>query len=726
MFKSLFTRVSYFSVLASFFYCATTYAFINKDADPQNCTSCHQSAVSSWMKSDHAKAMDVATKKTVLGDFNNAKATHYSQKARFYTEKNNFFMEMNHENKTSVYKIKYTFGHYPLQQYLIETQNGKYQVLPFSWDSRTKAEGGQRWFVMYEDEDIKAQDRLHWQQPLQSWNGMCADCHSDGLKRNYDKDKGTFDTTFDNINVGCQSCHGKMNNHTKDKNAIIKNSRNQPKIINNWLRKVGERTASWQGEKRDNSFMDTCFACHSLRSPLTNGIKPEHAFLDQFSPSFIIPPLYHADGQIKEEVYVYGSFLQSKMYKAGVNCIDCHDQHTMKIKVPDNGLCLQCHSAEVFNQPTHFKHEEGSEGSKCVNCHMPTNRYMGVDDRRDHSFKIPRPHLSTANDTPNACTNCHEDKDNNWAAAKLEQWHGKPKALSKTYTDFLRLQSGKRLQLAQHLAIVNDKNLNDIVRATALTGLVNTTPQLSNEQIKPWVASDKPLIRLAIAQTGQLVPPNERHLAFATLLSDKYKSVRIAAANQLIGNTQVNAEVMKKAFDELMLSNDINTWRGEGNLNESMIHYGSGNRDKAIAALKNAINVDPYFSVPYLNLADIYKTMGDSVNEAKIYQQALKTSPLDGMVHYSYGLYLIRNKDTVNAIESFKQAIKLDPTNAQYIYLYALAQDSVGKTKQALMQLRMMITKVDNPQQLAQLGLSFSQKLRDQKSYQFFGRFMQQ
>ena len=715
----------YFTALVVLFFSANTFAYINKDSDPQNCVSCHEAAVSAWEKSDHAKAMDIATTKTVLGNFNNVKFEHYSQKARFYIEDNTFFMELNHEGKSSIYEIVYTFGHYPLQQYLIKTDKGKYQVLPFAWDSRAKKEGGQKWFVIYEDEDIKQQDRLHWKQPLQNWNGMCADCHSDGLKRNFTIEKSSFDTSFDNINVGCLSCHGKMNNHTKNK-SIVKNTRTQPKVINSWLRKVGKKTARWQGEKRDNSFMDTCFACHSLRSPITDGIDPKHAFLDQFTPSFIAPPLYYADGQIKEEVYVYGSFLQSKMYKAGVNCIDCHDQHTMKIKAQNNGLCLQCHSAEVFNKYTHFNHKAGSEGSKCVNCHMPTNRYMGVDDRRDHSFKIPQPHLSSKNNTPNACTNCHEDKDNEWAAENLKKWHGKPKALSTTYSDFLSLQRGVPIQLAQHIAIINDENLNDIVRATAIVALVNTTGSLSNNVISPWVHSNKPLLRLAIAQIGRLIPANEQQLAFTQLLSDKYKSIRVAAANQLMGFDIVDAETMKKAFNELMLANNINAWRGEGNLNQSIIHTSSGHINKAVVSLQNAIKVDPYFSAAYINLADVYKNMGDTKNETKILLQALKAVPLDAMVHYSYGLHLIRSNNKANAVKAFSKAIKLEPSNPQYVYLYVLAKDSLGQTKQALMQLRLLITKVNNPEQLAQLGLSFSQKMGDQKSYHFFTQFLQQ
>jgi Tfp pilus assembly protein PilF len=213
-------------------------------------------------------------------------------------------------------------------------------------------------------------------------------------------------------------------------------------------------------------------------------------------------------------------------------------------------------------------------------------------------------------------------------------------------------------------------------------------------------------------------------MSYASLLSDEYRSVRVAAANQLLGIKNLQSDALVKAVDELLTSNDINSWRGEGNLNQSMVHYNKGQLDKTITSLKNAIKVDPYFTASYINLADVFKNTGDSLNEKQTFKQALAAMPNDGMIHYSYGLYLIRNKEKSQAIQSFKTAVKLEPSNSQYIYLYVLANDNIGKTKQALMQLRMMIKKVDAPQQLAQLGMSLSQKTADRKSYQYFANMM--
>lgn len=694
----------------------------------EQCVACHQNQVNDWKKSDHAKAMDIASPSSVLADFNGATFEHYGQSAKFTTKEGKYWATISRGETTQKYQLDYTFGHYPLQQFLVKTDGGRYQVLPFSWDSRTKSEGGQRWFAIYEDEDVKSNDRLHWQQPLQNWNGMCADCHSDGLKRNYSVTDNTFDTTWDNINVGCQSCHGKMIEHI-EKGAIENNDYTGSKEIAKWLLSLEDIDGEWvtrrPSAKRDNSFMENCYACHSLRSPLTDGFVHDAPFLDQFSPNFIASPLYHTDGQIKEEVYVYGSFLQSKMHAAGVNCLDCHNEHSMKIKAPENGVCLQCHNPVVFDVESHHRHLKDSEGSLCVSCHMPTNTYMGVDDRRDHSFKIPRPHLSDGNDAPNACTQCHDDKSNQWATQNLEKWHGEAAKLATTEADFHRLQMGKRLSIAQHLAVINDKKLSEILRATAITHLPNTVGQLFDAQIQNWVYSDEPLIRLAIAKNGQLLAPDDRQKSFVKLLSDQYRAVRTAAANHLINIPVIDKTLLQKALTELMHSNDVNSWRGEGHLNQSMIHMNLGDPTKTVEALTRGIEVDPYFTENYINLADIYRSVGDTNKEKIIYQAGLNATPKSAMLQYSYGLHLIRTKQTSEALEAFNNAVKLSPDNSQFAYVYLIAMDANGQTKRALSILKSIIRRFNGDPQLAQLGMSFAQKLNDERSYNYFAKFLQ-
>ena len=140
----------------------------------------------------------------------------------------------------------------------------------------------------------------------------------------------------------------------------------------------------------------------------------------------------------------------------------------MNIRIEGNGLCLQCHSNEEYNVKSHHQHNESSVGAECVSCHMPTNRYMGVDDRRDHSFKIPRPDLSSQFSIPNACNACHQEKSNQWASDHLKNWNGQPNKIISSKRFLMLLNSGEAINLEDHLSIIADENLDVISRATAI------------------------------------------------------------------------------------------------------------------------------------------------------------------------------------------------------------------------------------------------------------------
>ena len=690
-----------------------------------DCVSCHTEAVSKWQKSDHAKAMSLADKKNVLGDFKNIKVEHYSQKARFFETDDGFFIEMNEAGKVNEYKVDFTFGHYPLQQYLVETEPGTYQVFPFVWDSRDKKEGGQRWYPIYENEDIKKNDRLHWKQPLQNWNGMCADCHSSNLKRNYSTKQNRFKTTYDEINVGCKSCHMISSNHdevkTNKKRQVI--SEGTLKDIGMWLREKDQKTASWQGPARNNDFMGSCFACHSLRSPVTDGFRTDVAFLDQFNPTLLSQPLYYADGQIKEEVYVYGSFLQSKMYAAGVNCLDCHDAHSAQVKTQTNSLCLQCHSPQEYQTSSHTGHELTSVGSKCINCHMPETTYMGVDNRRDHSFKVPRPHLSIQFKTPHACQQCHEDKSDKWAIKSIENIHGKAQKLPKGEQLFMRLMAQSYLPLSEHIKVINDKSLNEIKRASAIMLLPNSTKELPLQFAQTLANSAESLIRLAFAQIAYILPPSQLSFILSPLLKDEYRAIRVAAANQLVGYN-IDTSSFREAFEELLTVNEINSWRGEGNLNQSLVHARMQKWEDAENALLTGIKIDPYFAPNYINLSNYYKNTGETQKESNILQVGIEANPKASLLRYSFAMFQVRNQKKEEALKSIRSAVNLELYNPQYAYIFILLIDDVQNTQKAISELKRIVSRYENRRQLVQLGLKLSHKIKDYQSVQFFQRMI--
>ena len=189
---------------------ASAAAFVGSET----CAGCHQGEAQLWRGSQHRLAMQHASDKTVLGDFSGATFDYHGVHSRFFRRDDKFFVETDGpDGKLAAFEVKYTFGVDPLQQYLVEFPDGRLQALSLAWDSRPKDHGGQRWFHLYPDEEIKYDDVLHWTRLNQNWNFMCAGCHSTGVRKNYDAATDRFATSFAEISVGCEACHGQGSRH---------------------------------------------------------------------------------------------------------------------------------------------------------------------------------------------------------------------------------------------------------------------------------------------------------------------------------------------------------------------------------------------------------------------------------------------------------------------------------------------------------------------------------
>ena len=385
-------------------------------------------------------AMQHATEKTVLGDFNDARFDYYDVTSRFFRKDGRFFVETDGpDGKLAAFEVKYTFGVDPLQQYLIVFPDGRLQALSIAWDSRPKDKGGQRWFHLYPNEEIRHDDVLHWTKLNQNWNFMCAECHSTGVRKNYDATSDRFATTWAEIEIGCEACHGQGSRHVswaRERQRWWPFGKTEDPDKGLLVRFDERRERVWPIDPKTGSAMhaftppalrkevETCGLCHARRSTLSEDWVPGRWLSDTHRVAPLSRGLYHADGQMLDEVYNYGSFKQSKMFAAGVTCSDCHEPHGAALRLPGDGVCLQCHAPDKFASATHHRHEGVDPPLACADCHMPARTYMVIDRRHDHSFRIPRPDLSARLGTPNACTDCHTDKSADWAAAAVERWHG--------------------------------------------------------------------------------------------------------------------------------------------------------------------------------------------------------------------------------------------------------------------------------------------------------------
>ena len=476
--------------------------------------------------------MAPASDSTVLGDFDNASFTHFGISSRFFKRNGKFIVyTKGSDGKFQEFEVKYTFGIRPLQQYLVEFPGGRFQCLPLCWDTRPMEEG-QRWFHIYADQHIAPDDILYWTHLSQNWNAMCAECHSTNLKKNYDPMKKVYETTWSEIDVSCEACHGPGSQHVEWAKGSEKSQDDYGKGLvfdlnesksGNWVINPETGNATRSEPSQSSKQVEMCGRCHSHRLTISESYIYGQPLSQTHRVSLLEENLYFPDGQIKEEVYVYGSFLQSKMYQAGVVCSDCHNAHSGRVMIDGDGLCFRCHLSEKYSSPQHHFHESESN-LKCVDCHMPTRTYMVVDDRRDHSFRIPRPGLSEKLQTPNACNQCHTDKSPEWATDNFKKLY--PQRTGKKHYgeifDAARKSDPKALGELQDL--ITNRNNPAIVRATAISVLNRYPIQKSLNVISDALSSPEPMVRTAAVEALQFMLPEDRLPLLKPLLNDSIRA----------------------------------------------------------------------------------------------------------------------------------------------------------------------------------------------------------
>ena len=282
------------------------------------------------------------------------------------------------------FQVLYTFGVAPLQQYLIGLPGGRLQAFGIAWDARPASDGGQRWYHLYPDRKLAAGDPLHWTGIDQNWNYQCAFCHSTNLQKNYDAATTQFKTTWSEISVGCEACHGPGSRHLDWATKTVDGKRvDDPG--KGFAFTLDERPGvSWRTgldgylsrsvPRTEDKVVHVCAACHSRRQQFSSDPLAVSKFFDAFRPSLLAADLYHSDGQQRDEVYNYGSFLQSRMHAAGVTCSDCHNPHSGALRHEGNATCTQCHASERFDAPAHHHHEAA----------IQRRRMRGLPHAHDH------------------------------------------------------------------------------------------------------------------------------------------------------------------------------------------------------------------------------------------------------------------------------------------------------------------------------------------------------
>ena len=655
------------------------------------CKECHQKEYDKWLNSNHDHAMDVANEKTVLGDFNNAAFEAHGVSSRFYKKDGRFFVRtQGPEGKMGDFEVSYTFGWFPLQQYLVPFPGGRLQCLPIAWDVREK-----KWYHLYPKEPLDPKDWLYWTNAAQNWNGMCAECHSTNLKKNYDVKTDTYKTTWSDIDVGCEACHGPGSHHVQWAEMP---DMARPKVENVHL---VVKTSGLGSRKA----VELCAPCHSRRASLGDYTHAEAELLDSVLPSLLTQELYFPDGQILDEVYAYGSFTQSKMYHREVRCSDCHDVHGLKLVKEGNALCLQCHRAAEYDSKEHHFHKKKGEkgdpikspdgkvlfevgtGAECVQCHMPGRTYMGIHYRLDHSLRIPRPDLSIKIGTPNACNRCHVDKNSQWSVDAITKWYGPGRRPH--YGTFIEAgRKGLPEAKKDLIRLAGDPLYPVIVRATALHLLTAYPGEDAVQAFELALMDEEALIRRTAVQSIYLSGQRRQTELIAPLLYDPVAAVRMEAVSTLAGDpskglSSDQRKVFQNDLQEYIQSMEYSGDFAFGRYNLGNLYAALNEPQEAIRNYHAALKIDDLFYPAKVNLAMLYNSRGENDKAERLLRDVVAKHPELYDIAYSLGLLLTEMGKPEEALRFLERAAKGLPDRSRLQYNLGLLLQRLKRDSEA-------------------------------------------
>lgn len=622
------------------------------------CASCHAAEHAAWQGSHHQRAMEPADERTVLGNFADASFEYYGRTTRFTRDGARFVVTTENERgQQEAFRVAFTLGLEPLQQYLVAFDDGRIQALPFAWDTRPAAAGGQRWFHLYPNEDVKPDSPLFWTRAQQNWNHMCGECHTTGFEKSFSEATSRFDSRHSELGNGCESCHGAGSQHVATRGSS--------------MLALGDQAAQ----------IDQCGVCHARRVRLSPPPEGRERMHETWRPELVQSGLYFDDGQIRDEVFEVGSFLQSKMAMNGVRCTNCHDPHTARLKAEGNALCTQCHDRK-YDSEQHHLHASSTQAAQCVSCHMPTRTYMVVDARRDHRIAVPRPDLSDALGTPNACASCHADKGNAWAAQAIASHRTSDAPRAATLGPVLagahRAQPGAESAASAWLA---DPQASPIGKASVIAALGELRTPDAAAEIARQARSDDPWRRLGASLALQRAPNAASPDLLAQLASGTTRAVRLIVAPLFARSSDAGLSPERRRTRAL-LREELVRWlatdadRANALVTLANVQRAGGDHDAARGTLHRALQRDETSLLARLNLADYHRSVRADDQAEVLLRDAVRLYPESADARAALGLLLVRKKELAGAVAELERATALAPDNREYAQLHELARQS--------------------------------------------------
>ncbi len=603
---------------------------------------------------------------------------------------------------------EFVLAYTPLRQYVVPVGKGRYQLTELAFDPAK-----QEWFNVYGDERRQPGEWGHWLGRGMTWNSMCAHCHMTGFDKKYDFATDSYASQWTEHGVGCTQCHGNLPANHADPN-----------------RPPAPRTAFAAPAERRRS-QETCAPCHARNELLTGTVVPGAPYHDHYRLTLPTEAsVFYPDGQMRDEVFNYTSFLISRMGgKAGVTCLDCHDPHSGRTLLPaeNNAICLQCHGAPgrqnaiVIDPLAHSHHAADSKGNQCVACHMPMTTYMQRDPRHDHGFLKPDPLLTKELGIPNACNGCHKDQTVNWAIAHTDSWYGDK--MNSRQRERARVVAAAQAEDAGITARLLDFIANEDIPAWKATLLLLSRPYSSDIRVtsaaRAALQDADPLVRSAAVQVLSGNP--EAAPAIEPLLADPSRVVRLDAAwalspqlpdasqprseleaylrvsaDQPTGRLRIGQDLFNRgraaeAVAPLRLATEWDPYSAGMQETLGLVLDSLGRGSEAAAALWRAAQLEPGAARPAFNAALAFASAQKLPDAELALREALRRDPRFDRAWYNLGLLLVQTGRADEGLKALRQAESIAPQTADYPYARATIHWQRGERDAAIVAARRVL-----------------------------------
>jgi predicted CXXCH cytochrome family protein len=551
--------------------------------------------------------MQQARKESVKGEFAQGKVVLRGTTYLFEIRNNQYYItEPDLLEKPLEHRVEYTLGERRFQHYLTTLEDGRILVLPPTWDIERK-----QWTL---DLTIGNPEEGSG-DPIQVWNKSCYSCHVSQSQKNFDLEKLRYQTTWRDLGINCESCHGPGSEHIARATGV--------KTLDAGTRAKIKEAIVNPARLNGASSSTICAGCHSLRDIYADNFKAGANYYDYFTPvmEYRLPAstdsAYWPDGRPRQLANEALGLWQSLCFlKGGATCVTCHTrphasdvERDARLRPGNNALCTGCHTKFAANTSAHTHHEAKGAGSFCVECHMPATVVSLNTRMRDHAMSIPAPENTLRHEIPNACNVCHRDKDAEWTLRQMNAWYGEKarQRLVSRADAFAQARQGDTAVVPELLKLLADPSGGPLIRANAAgyLGRFSNDPAAYESLLHAFTDSE-PLVRATAATTIRPSAAQREELAIklVTLLRDPIRTVRINAAIAMVAMgvrpfPGEDGERYERAKAEYHTRAELGADDAQQQLAAGKFSFLSGDMTRAVNAFRATLKLDPAIPAQY-------------------------------------------------------------------------------------------------------------------------------